>query len=61
MKCSALIRMLQQAGWFVVSQRGSHMKMRHADNDIVLIVPNHGSQEVGKGLELKILKDAGLR
>lgn len=53
--------MLQQAGWFVVSQRGSHMKMRHAEKDIVLIVPNHGSQEVGKGLELKILKDAGLR
>lgn len=53
--------MLQQAGWFVVSQRGSHMKMRHAEKDTILIVPNHGNQEVGKGLELKILKDAGLR
>jgi mRNA interferase HicA len=27
----------------------------------LLIFPNHGSQEVGKGLEKKILKDAGLR
>ena len=25
-----------------------------------IIFPNHGSQEMGKGLENKILKDAGL-
>jgi predicted RNA binding protein YcfA (HicA-like mRNA interferase family) len=27
----------------------------------MIIFPNHGSQEVGKGLERKILKDAGLK
>jgi len=27
----------------------------------MIIFPNHGSQEVGKGLEKKILKDAGLK
>lgn len=26
----------------------------------LLIFPNHGSQEVGRGLEKKIRKDAGL-
>ncbi|MCB0807278.1 MAG: type II toxin-antitoxin system HicA family toxin [Bacteroidales bacterium] len=25
-----------------------------------MVVPNHGSQEIGKGLEKKILKDAGI-
>ncbi|MCA1763957.1 MAG: type II toxin-antitoxin system HicA family toxin [Cryomorphaceae bacterium] len=27
----------------------------------IIIFPNHGSQEVGKGLEKKILKDAGIQ
>nr|WP_256437264.1 type II toxin-antitoxin system HicA family toxin [Flavobacterium sp. CS20] len=26
-----------------------------------IIFPNHGSQEMGKGLEKKILKDAGIK
>lgn len=26
-----------------------------------IIFPNHGSQEIGKGLEKKILKDAGIK
>jgi predicted RNA binding protein YcfA (HicA-like mRNA interferase family) len=26
-----------------------------------IVVPNHGSNEIGKGLELKIKKDAGIR
>ncbi len=32
-------------GWMVMSQA----------------VPNHGSKEMGKGLEKKILKDAGIK
>jgi hypothetical protein len=24
------------------------------------VFPNHGSQEIGKGLEIKILKEAGI-
>ena len=27
----------------------------------MIIFPNHGSQEIGKGLEKKICKDAGLK
>jgi hypothetical protein len=27
----------------------------------IIIFPNHGSQEMGKGLEKKILKDAGIK
>ena len=60
MKCPKLIRILIKDGWDKVSQKGSHMKMKHPTKKGTLIVPNHGSQEVGKGLESKILKAAGL-
>jgi predicted RNA binding protein YcfA (HicA-like mRNA interferase family) len=34
--------------------------MKHLTKSGVIIFPNHGSQEIGKGLEKKILKDAGI-
>jgi mRNA interferase HicA len=61
MKCSELLRILYKDGWFVISQRGSHLKHGHPDKENRIIFPNHGSQEMGKGLEYRILKDAGLR
>jgi mRNA interferase HicA len=61
MKCSELYRILTKDGWYPISQKGSHIKMKHDFKPGVVIMPNHGSQEVGRGLEIKILKDAGLR
>ena len=61
MKCSELYRFLIKDGWYPVSQKGSHVKMRQDKKAGTIIFPNHGSQEVGKGLEKKILKDAGLK
>lgn len=61
MKCSQLLRILKKDGWYAVSQKGSHVKMRHETKKGIIIFPNHGSQEMGKGLEKKILKDAGLK
>jgi predicted RNA binding protein YcfA (HicA-like mRNA interferase family) len=60
MKSSELLRLLQKDGWYAVSQKGSHIKMRHPFKRGILIVPNHGSSEVGKGLEMKLKKDAGI-
>ena len=61
MKCSQLLRTLTKAGWYPVSQKGSHVKLRHNEHKGTIIFPNHGSQEIGKGLENKILKQAGLK
>ncbi|MEI7830616.1 MAG: type II toxin-antitoxin system HicA family toxin [Prolixibacteraceae bacterium] len=61
MKCSELLRILVNDGWYAVSQSGSHIKMKHYSKSGTIIFPNHGSQELGKGIELKIRKDAGLR
>ena len=48
-------------GWYPVSQKGSHIKLR---NDRfpgrMIIFPDHGNREIGKRLENKLLKDADL-
>jgi mRNA interferase HicA len=61
MKCSELYRLLTKDGWYPISQKGSHIKMKHDTKPGFIVFPNHGSQEVGKGLENKVLKDAGLK
>ena len=52
-----LIRRLQQLGWTIKSQRGSHVKLVKAEK--MVIVPVHGNQDLGKGLLKKIEKQAG--
>jgi predicted RNA binding protein YcfA (HicA-like mRNA interferase family) len=61
MKCSELFQLLKKDGWYPISQKGPHVKMIHDKKDGIIIFPNHGNQEVGKGLEIKILKDAGIK
>jgi mRNA interferase HicA len=61
MKCSELLRILMKDGWYIISQKGSHLKLGHHVKTNIIIFPNHGSQEVGKGLEKRILKDAGIK
>lgn len=61
MKSSELVRLLIKDGWYVVRQSGSHMIMEHPTKKGQVVCPAHGSHEVGKGLEKKIKKDAGLR
>ena len=61
MKCSEFLRLLKKDGWIVISQIGSHIKLEHSIKIGKVIFPNHGSSELGKGLELKLRKDAGLQ
>lgn len=51
------MRALERAGFLPVSQRGSHVKLRHADGRTV-IVPMH--REVAVGSLRSILRQAGL-
>ncbi|MEM9829754.1 MAG: type II toxin-antitoxin system HicA family toxin [Bacteroidota bacterium] len=60
MKCVQLLRLLRKDGWYPISQRGSHIKLKHPEKEGIIIFPNHGSQEMGKGLEMKIRKQAGI-
>jgi len=59
-KCSEMYRWLISDGWVPISQKGSHVKLVHKFKPGIIIFPNHGSQELGKGLQLKIIKMAQL-
>jgi predicted RNA binding protein YcfA (HicA-like mRNA interferase family) len=56
---SELITALQKIGFEVVRQKGSHVRLKHDDNRVVTI-PIHAGKTLGKGLLLKILRDAEL-
>lgn len=56
---SELITALQKIGFEIVRQKGSHIRLKHEDNRVVTI-PIHARKTIGKGLLLKILRDADL-
>ena len=61
MKSSQLLKILKEDGWYVVRQKGSHKIMAHPTKPGTFPFPDHGSAEIGKGLENAILKQAGLK
>ena len=59
LRADEIIRTLERAGFQAVRQRGSHVRLKHADGRMVT-VPVHGAQDIGRGLLRKILRDAEL-
>lgn len=55
-----MIKLLKKNGFEIISQNGSHVKMRNPLTDTQTIVPYH-SKTLKKGLEQEILKQAGLK
>lgn len=53
-----LVRALERAGWQVVRQRGSHVRLRHPQRSTPLTVPLH--RELKRGTLNGILVDAGV-
>lgn len=59
MKSNEFIREIKQKGWTLLRQgKGSH-EIYEKDGQCVS-VPNHGSKEMGKGIENKLRKQMGL-
>ncbi len=54
-----LVRFLKSQGFIEDRQQGSHLTMRHAERGDSVTVPVHTSVDVGRGLAVRILKDAG--
>jgi predicted RNA binding protein YcfA (HicA-like mRNA interferase family) len=54
-----VIKALEKAGFQVVRQKGSHVRMKHEDGRVVTI-PVHKGKNLGKGLLKKILRDTEL-
>jgi predicted RNA binding protein YcfA (HicA-like mRNA interferase family) len=53
-----LVAVLERLGWVVLRQRGSHVRLRHPDRSVFLVVPLH--RELKRGTLNGILRDAGL-
>ena len=53
-----LIAALSKLGWAVVRQRGSHVRLKHDDRTLALVVPLH--RELKRGTLAGILRDAGV-
>jgi len=54
----AMLKLLKKEGWKERRQEGSHHHLYK--NGVRITVPVHGNQDLGKGIEDRILKDAGL-
>jgi predicted RNA binding protein YcfA (HicA-like mRNA interferase family) len=54
-----LVRFLKSQGFVEDRQAGAHLTLRHATRKITVTVPVHTGTDVGRGLAVRILKDAG--
>lgn len=54
-----LVRFLQSQGFVKDRQSGSHLTLRHDTRKVFVTVPMHSGCDIGRGLAMRILKDAG--
>ncbi len=57
LKAGEIIAALEKTGFYRVRQKGSHVRLAHADGRTVT-VSVHSGQDIGRGLLKKILRDA---
>jgi len=55
-----MISLLQKNHFVIVSQNGSHVKLKNLETGVQVIVPLH-CKDLKKGLEHSILRQAGLK
>lgn len=60
MTSQEMMKYLKKNGFVIISQNGSHIKMRNFINGRTVIIPYH-SKDLKKGLEQAILRQAGLK
>lgn len=53
-----LVTALERVGWRQVHRRGSHLRLKHPDRVIAIVVPLH--KELKRGTPNGVLRDVGL-
>ena len=53
--------MIEQDGWYFIRQTGSHKVFKHPTKQGIVVIPEHGKEDVKKGTLKSILKQAGLK
>ena len=54
-----LVRFLQTQGFAEDRRSGSHLTLWHAGRNVSVTIPVHTACDIGRGLAVRILKDAG--
>ena len=54
-----MIKLLKKNGFEIISQNGSHVKLKNFETNKMVIIPYH-AKDLKKGLEKAILKQAGI-
>jgi predicted RNA binding protein YcfA (HicA-like mRNA interferase family) len=54
-----LVRFLKSQGFVEDRQSGAHLTLRHPTRKVTVTVPVHTGADLGRGLAVRILKDAG--
>lgn len=60
MTSSEMLKYLKKNGFIMISQNGSHIKMKNPHTQKAVIVPCH-TRDLKRGMEQAILKQAGLK
>jgi predicted RNA binding protein YcfA (HicA-like mRNA interferase family) len=60
-KVREIIRLIEQAGWFLDRTRGSHRQYKHPIRKGLVTVPGKLSDDLAPGTQNSILKQAGLK
>ena len=58
MSAREAVRAFEKHGWEVARQRGSHIIMAKADQNVTLSIPDH--KEVARGTLRSLIRSAGL-
>lgn len=54
-----LVRFLKSQGFVEDRQSGSHLTLWHAERNVSVTIPVHTGCDIGRGLSVRVLKDAG--
>jgi len=59
-KARDLVRFFKAQGFVEDRQSGSHLTLYHPERNVSVTIPIHTGCDIGRGLAVRILKDAGL-
>ena len=54
-----VIKALGKIGFVMVRQKGSHVILKN-ESGIIIVVPRHSGEKIGRGLLMKIIHQAGI-
>jgi predicted RNA binding protein YcfA (HicA-like mRNA interferase family) len=61
MKAKDVIKLVEENGWYFERQTGSHKIFKHPVKPGIIVIPEHGKEDIKPGTLNSILKQAGLK